>query len=301
MNSTLPVNDRRFLIALESISQRMAKAQTQISSGLRIARPSDAPDEVSNLLTARAELERVKGIESSLGRVKSETDAAEQSLANSVKIVERLRTLAAQTVNGTQTAESRAQAATEAANLIQQLTVQANGFVGGRYLFAGDADTTQPYTFDDGPPLAVSAYAGSAATRRALHPAGDTFPVALAGDTIFSSAAPGANAFAVAVDFHEALLANDEAGIAAALSDLTTAGTHMNDMLAWYGGAQNRVAGAIDFASQARVRLESEISRIADADYTAAIVELERAQFAQDAALQAKSITPRTSLFDYLG
>ncbi|MDX2182018.1 MAG: flagellin [Bryobacteraceae bacterium] len=300
MNSTLPVSDRRFLIALESISQRMAKAQTQISSGLRIAKPSDAPDEVSNLLTARAELERVKGIESNLGRIKSETDAAEQSLANSVQAIERLRTLAAQTVNGTQTAESRAQAATEAANLIQQLTVQANSFVGGRYLFAGDADGTQPYTFDDGPPLTVSAYAGSAATRRALHPAGDTFPIGLAGDTIFSSATAGANAIDTAVAFHAALLANDEAGITTALMDLTTVGTHMNDMLAYYGGVQNRVAGAIDFASQARVRLETEISSIADADYTAAIVELEQAQFSQEAALQSKSYTPRTSLFDYL-
>ena len=122
MISSLRTSDERFLNTLSQINNRLAKAQQQSASGKRLLDVSDDPDQVTSLLTARASLARVEQIQTNLGRIKTETDAAEVAISNSVKIMERARVLATQGLNGTQTAESRAAIASEVSNLVQQLS-----------------------------------------------------------------------------------------------------------------------------------------------------------------------------------
>jgi flagellar hook-associated protein 3 FlgL len=122
MISSLNTDDERFLTALGQINNRLAKAQRETSSGKRLLDVSDDPDQVTILLSARASLARVQQVQTNLGRIKTETDAAEVAVSNSVKVMERARVLATQALNGTQTADSRAAIASEVANLVQQLT-----------------------------------------------------------------------------------------------------------------------------------------------------------------------------------
>lgn len=301
MIRNLAAEDERFLQSLGQITDRLVRAQRQVSSGKRIFDPSDAPDEVSNLLASRANLARVTQVQENWGRIKTEVDAAEQAISTSVKLLERGRVLGAQAMNGTQTPTSRAAIATEVTNLIQQLSNSANTFVNGRFIFAGDTDTVQPFAFTAGPPSTVGAYAGSATTRQAVHPGGDTSTISRSGDEIFANAGAGQNAFAVLVALETALAANDELGIAQALSDLSSAGDHMNRTLAWYGAAQNRVAEAAGTASKMALQLTQQISDAESADLTQAILDMNRAALEQETALNARAKMPRSSLFDYLG
>ena len=101
---------------------------------------------------------------------------------------------------------------------MQQMVGLANTQVGGRYIFAGDTDQTQPYTIDmtQNPPV-VSSYQGSATTRVAQSPDGSTFPVALTAQTIFDSSDPTSNAFSAMENLSTALSNNDTAGIQTAV------------------------------------------------------------------------------------
>jgi flagellar hook-associated protein 3 FlgL len=252
-------------------------------------------------LESRADVDRLSQIKINLGLIKTETDAAEGALSNSVKLTERARVLAAQAVTGTQTAATRTGVAVEVRNVTRQLASWSNAYVNGRFLFAGDADNVQPFSFSDGPPVSVSTYAGTPATRIAIHPTGDPFPVSHAGDRIFNNADPDKDAFGALTSLVVALEANDEPGISAALSRLETVGQHLNTELAYYGAVQNQVEEAINTAATHDLRLQAQVSQIEDADVAAAIVGMNRAAFDQEAALSSRARLPQRSLFDYLG
>lgn len=300
MISSLRTSDERFLNTLGQINNRLAKAQQQSASGKRLLEVSDDPDQVTSLLTARASLARVQQVQTNLGRIKTETDAAEVAISNSVKIMERARVLATQGLNGTQTAESRAAIASEVNNLVQQLANASNTYVNGRFIFSGDSDQTQSFIYTANP-QSISAYQGAPATRLALHTAGNTFVVSKDGEEIFANADPAKNAFAALTSLAAALTANDPAAIAQAMSDVTSSDNHLNQMLAWYGAAQNRVSEAIDTANKSEISLKAEIGQAEDADMSEVLLEMQRAAFQQEVALSSRAQVPQKSLFDYLG
>jgi flagellar hook-associated protein 3 FlgL len=300
MISSLRTSDERFLNTLSQINNRLAKAQQQSASGKRLLDVSDDPDQVTSLLTARASLARVQQVQTNLGRIKTETDAAEVAISNSVKIMERARVLATQGLNGTQTAESRAAIASEVNNLVQQLANASNTYVNGRFIFSGDSDQTQTFLYTANP-QSISAYQGAPATRLALHTAGNTFVVSKDGEEIFANADPTKNAFAALASLAAALTANDPAAISQAMSDMTSSDNHLNQMLAWYGAAQNRVAEAIDTANKTEISLKAEIGQAEDADMSEVLLEMQRAAFQQEVALSSRAQVPQKSLFDYLG
>ena len=300
MISSLRTSDERFLNTLSQINNRLAKAQQQSASGKRLLDVSDDPDQVTSLLTARASLSRVQQVQTNLGRIKTETDAAEVAISNSVKIMERARVLATQGLNGTQTAESRAAIASEVNNLVQQLANASNTYVNGRFIFSGDSDQTQSFLYTANP-QSISAYQGAPATRLALHIAGNAFVVSKDGEEIFANADPAKNAFAALTSLGAALTANDPAAISQAMTDITSSDNHLNQMLAWYGAAQNRVAEAIDTANKSEISLKAEIGQAEDADMSEVLLEMQRAAFQQEVALSSRAQVPQKSLFDYLG
>jgi flagellar hook-associated protein 3 FlgL len=287
-----------FLDGMNLIQAREQRAQQQLTTGLKINTVSDDPDHIANLMQVRTSLAQTQQIASNLDRVITETDTAEGALSNAVKLLENVSTLGSEGQPTTQTADTRGQIAGEVGSVLQQMVGIANTSVGGRFIFSGDSDQTQPYTIDQ--TGTVSAYAGSAATRQIQHPDGSLFPVAKTAQDIFDGADPTKNVFAVVAGLQTALQNNDQAGIDAAVSNLPGASAYLNNQLAFYGTVQNRVASGIDFAANLETQLKTQQSGIQDADLTSAITDLNQAATQQQAALAAEKEMPRTSLFDFL-
>jgi len=301
MISSLDPSAQQFLNGLNEISNRMTDAQRRISTGLKISQVSDAPDSISLLLEARANLSATQQNLSNLGRVKTEVDAAEQAMQSAVTLFDKVQTLGAQGNTDILTASGRADAAQELDGVLQQLVGLAGTSVEGRYIFSGDADQQVPYTYTAGQANPVSAYLGAASTRLVQHPNGTTFTVALNAQQIFDSADPTTNVFTAIENLSAALKANDSAAIQVANDGLAKAGEYLNNQLAFYGTTQNKVANATEFGKTLEVQLQTQISNLQDADLTQAILELNQAGTQQQAALQARARIPRTTLFDYLG
>ena len=301
MISSLNASNSEFLSQMNAIETRMARAQKQLSTGLRINDPSDAPDQISELLSARASLATAQQTNQNLTRVKTEVDSAESALSQASTAIEQARVLGTQGANTTQTADTRQTLADQVGTIIEQVVGISRTTVEGRYIFSGDSDQTPPYTVDLTQSNPVSAYQGSPSlTRQVQHPNGSTFAVGETAQQIFDAPAASDNVLSSLVALRSALLNNDSPGISSALNTLGTSSTYFERQLAFYGNGQNKVADASTYGSSLELNLQTQVTNIQEADATQAILELTQAQTAQKAALQAKATVPATSLFDFL-
>ena len=74
-----------FLADLSRVQSQIDTAQRQVSSGLKISQPSDAPDELEGLMRTRADLARNQQVANNLTEVKSEVDTSEQALQSATR------------------------------------------------------------------------------------------------------------------------------------------------------------------------------------------------------------------------
>ena len=82
MITSLNANNSTFLTNLNAIQARLATAESQLSSGLKIVNPSDSPDQISQLLAARASLASVQTTNQNLVNTTAEVNTAETALSN---------------------------------------------------------------------------------------------------------------------------------------------------------------------------------------------------------------------------
>lgn len=302
MITSLSPSAQQFLNNLSQIDDRMQQAQQQVSTGLKMTHVSDAPDQVSDLLQARASLSSTQQIQTNLSSFTTEVGAGEQALQNSVTLFDKVQTLAATGDSSTASADTRTNLAQQVGTVLQQMVGLAGTQSQGRYIFSGDSDQQPPYTLDTSQnPPALSSYLGSASTRLAQHPNGTTFPVSQTAQTIFDSSDPSTNVFSAIQNLQTALANNDSAGIQNAMSGLSRVSSYLNQRLAFYGTTQDRLADATNYGQALATQLQTRISNLQDADMSTAIENMTEAQTQQTAALQSRAQLPRSTLFDYLG
>jgi flagellar hook-associated protein 3 FlgL len=298
--SFLDPKQSSYLAHLNSIQERADQAQRQISSGRRMDAPSDDPDQIGVLLQSRSELAATDQVKLNLSRVKTEVDAAENALQNTIKAVERIRVLGSQGLTGTQSAGSRVIIANEVQSLLEQMVNLANTNIDGRYIFSGSADQTAPYALDLTTATGATPYAGGAATRQVLDASNVRLNVSRTGQELFDNAQPSRNVFAAVNSLRVALLANDESAIQSSFANIGTALEHLNEQLATYGSTQNQVADAITTAEKKKLSLQTRIAEIEDTDLAEAILNMQSANVHRQAALQAKGQEDRRTVFDFL-
>lgn len=293
-------SSQQFLLAMNSMNNRLNQAEQQISSGLKIQTASDAPDQISELLQVRSSIAQNQQIQNNLASYKLEEDTAANSLQQASTVIDNVKSAASTAVNGTLSPSMQTELVQEVEGYMQDMVGLANTQVNGRYVFSGDSDQTQPYTLDLTQANGVSAYAGSSSTRQAQSPDGSSFSLSLTGQDIFDNSTPGQSVFGALANLRTALINGDTASVQSSLSDLQTAQDHLQSEQSFYGTAQSRIAQATTDAGTKDSQLQDQLSSIQDADVTASILELQNAEFDRSAALSARAKVPPTSLFDYI-
>jgi flagellar hook-associated protein 3 FlgL len=291
---------QQFLDNLNQIGDAMTTAQQQVSTGLKITEPSDAPDSISALLEAHANLASTQQTLSNLGLYTTEVNTGEQALQTAVTNFDQVQTLAAEGANSTQTAAGNAILAQQVNSLLQQTVGLADSKSGNRYIFAGDQDQQIPYTYDATLTPPVSAYGGSSSTRLAEDVNGATFSVALTAQQIFDSTDPSTNVFTSMENLSTALASNNTAAIQTALNGLPAVSQYLNTQLSFYGNVQDQLASATTEGQTVQTQQQAQVANLQDADMTQSILELTQAQTQQQAALQSEGQIPRTTLFNFL-
>ena len=323
MNTQLNPSAALFLANVNRIEERLADANSQISSGKKINVAADAPDQLGTLLQLRADEQRNGQIESNLTLAATDASSADSALSSAISLMDRAVQLATEGANSTQTADTRASIAQEVASLQEQMVAYSQTQVQGRYIFSGDQDGSATYQADllspadsEAPadpstPINPAALTGvdelsdASATRQVEDPAGGSFAVSQTAQAIFddrdANGNPASdNVFAALNSLRLALLNNDQTGIANCLSDLQAASQHLNNADAFYGGVENRIQDATSFAQNYDTQLKTEIGNIEDADIPSAATELTQANTQLQAAFQMEGQMPTSTLFQYL-
>jgi flagellar hook-associated protein 3 FlgL len=308
MISLLQGQAQLFITELGQVEQQAAQANQQVSSGLRITVPSDDPDQIDGLLQLRSDLARNTQILSNLTLAQTDAQAADNALSSSIQLMDQALTLASQGGNATMTTQAEQSIAQEIQGIQQQMVANSNTSVNGRFIFSGDDDSTQAYSFDATATTTNSVDQGStaASTRQIEDPAGGSFPAALTAQQIFDDRnSDGSyaddNVFQALNNLYNALLSGSSDAVTATISNLQAASQHLNSMQSFYGEVEDRIQAGQTFANSYNTQLETEIGNTQDADIPTAIMQMTQANISEQAALQMEAKIPQTTLFNYLG
>ena len=304
MISGLDPANEQFLASVNNLQEQLSTAQERLSSGLRVNKASDAPQQIGDIFQTRADLAHANQIDQNLGIVKAQVDSADSALQQAVQILEQAGTIGVEGDGDTPSGQL-ATLANQIKGLISQLVSISRTTVDGVYIFSGDQGGSPSYQVDPSSPNGVDRLIKTQATAQAADPTGITFQVAKTAQDLFDKRdasdnfAPE-NAFAALKNLQTALQSGNSAAISSAIDGVHTAGAYLNQQLGFYGEAQNRIDSAISLAKKFEVQGQTQLSGLQDADVPAEALTMTQANTALDAALSSQAKRPTSSLFDYL-
>lgn len=302
---TLNSLGEQFLANLNILQQNIATTNSQLSSGYKITKPSDDPSAVTDVLQLEFASSSVSQTISNLNAVQGKVNTAEGALQSASSLLGQAQTLGAEGATSTQTAASRTTLANQVSQILSQIVSVTNTTFEGRYVFSGDAPQSPPYQVDPSSPTGVDQLQSAQSTQLVEDSNGVTFAVGLTASEIFddrdSTGAPTSNnVFAALNNLSTALSNNDQSGITAALSALTSAQSFFEGQQAFYGTVQDRITNSLNLAQQNQTQWTASLGQLRDTDVAAAATQLSQDNLSQQAALEAEASLPHTSLFDYL-
>ena len=184
--TTLTVESRQSLANLENTRARRQRATEEISTGLRVRRPSDGPTEAAGIVRTQSTLASLAQFRTSLHSVADQLRTADSAIGHGADLLTRAANLASQAANFNQTPQTRASTAIEIDGIIKNLLSVANTEFAGKFLFAGLAEDARPFLSD---PTAASGvvYRGDTGHRSLTYPGGSEAPSSLDGQSIFAT------------------------------------------------------------------------------------------------------------------
>ena len=165
----------------------MFQRQQEISTGLRIRRPSDDPSGMRRSLILNDRVERLDSHISSIQFAQSRLSQAAVQLQDANTLLVRARGIALQAPQTTEDSEVSA-LVSELNGILNQLTSVANSRDENGYLFSGTASHTLPFP-EDATTNGESVYAGSHANTQLLITGDVARDALLPGELVFQSIA----------------------------------------------------------------------------------------------------------------
>jgi flagellin-like hook-associated protein FlgL len=181
---------RRLNNTLQGNYLKLFRAQEQISTGLRVSKPSDDPASAARIIQLRQRLARNESASDAAGRGGDVLNAGSARLGDAASLLSEARALIVQAQNGTLSPADREAIGTQMFSLRDQLLSYGNAEQGGRFLFSGSA-TAEPAFQELKVGDSVRAlYAGDDLTQKFAVGAGVELGINVPGDVAFGGAKP---------------------------------------------------------------------------------------------------------------
>jgi flagellar hook-associated protein 3 FlgL len=292
MRVTAGMAQRHVLADLRRVQERLADAQSRVSSGKQIEKPSDDPLGAERAVRLRSEIAATDAYGTAVDESKSWLDATDSALSSINDIVQTARELTVQAANGATTPAARQSIKVQLDALTEQLKTTLNGAYDGRYIFSGTATDTPPYDLTSATP---DAYQGDAnPVVRQIGP-GVSVQVNVTADDVLSGLLPALRTISSHLQSNDAasLQTTDLQALDAALDTVTTARSQVGAATTRVDAAGQRLADLHDVTT-------AFLSKTEDADLPQALTDLSAQQNALSAALQGGATLIQQSLMDFL-
>jgi len=298
-----------FLNGISILQQEQQQTQMQLSTGYRISTAADSPVDTPALVQLGSSLAAVQAYQQNLTNVQTEANTADQSLQQSITLIQRAVTLGTQGASSTATANTDQTLAAEAQGIQQEIIAIANTQVNGRYIFGGDQDFASPYQLNAGAGngTGVSKLTAQAGSRTIVNTEGQTIYQPLTAQQIFDAADNNGNpspnnTFLALQSLISDLQAGNQANIANDVTALQQASAYVGQQQAYYGAAENRLTAEQTQAANSVTLLQTQIAGIRDTNVAEAATELTQESTDQQAALGAEAeVARQKTLFDFIG
>lgn len=171
----------------------MAKTQNEVSTGLKVQKPSDDPVAAVQILKLQQQQAALQQYETNIAALKTRLQTSEQALSDTTNALQRVSELAVQANNGSLNASDKQSIATELAQIKSQLLTIANTKdSNGEYLFAGFSSNSQPFSTNSN---AAVVYSGDQGTRNVQIGASQYMADGNSGQEVFVSVPQGNGTF----------------------------------------------------------------------------------------------------------
>jgi flagellar hook-associated protein 3 FlgL len=291
---------------LGNVQASLSKTQEQLSTGLQIVKPSDAPDKAALVTRLESELSRQTGYQNTLKAVNVRLTSEETALKNTSDVLYRIKELAVQAANDTLGPQDRQSVALELSTLRDQVLSLANSQdSNGNYLFSGSKASQPAFSQDakghvsyQGDQARMKVNVGDNRRLNLNMPGSDAFVRVVRDDGKGNKSA--VDFFQSLDDLVAAVKSSDHVAIQRGVSEVDGLQNGISEGLGQIGADLNVVDMQNNVLDQVILRLKTTRSDVEDLDYTAAITKMNKDQLALEAAQSSFAKISQLSLFKYM-
>ncbi len=301
------------LTDLEHLTEAMYKYQTQIATGKKYQRPSEAPVDLNYALGYRRALAEIDRYRESIREARSFLRTVEGALKSFKDLIERAKELALEGANDIQNASTRKAIATEIDGLIQEALALANTQHGNRYVFAGNRPTGYPEgekpfrlvreSLPDGQVVERVVYHGGAEDLYMGYAQGARILVGRNGE----EALMASDLFGALIGLRNTLANNNVTDPQKEIEDIQTQIGRLDRVLdhileerSALGARLNHLEVKENLYMDFRTTLIGNLGEVEEVDYLEAVTNLNAKRTAYEAALKAATQTMGLSLVNFL-
>jgi flagellar hook-associated protein 3 FlgL len=299
---TQSILNQNMLNNLQQNNRLMEKYQNQISSGKKVTKPSDNPVTVVRGMTYRSSLNDVDQYKRNADDGFAWMTTTDDALNEVTSVMQRVRELTVQGLNGTNDPNARYAIAEEINQLKEHLGEIANSQIAGKYIFAGTDLKNPPFRFSKDDPNAEGT------PKAFLNENKESFNVQVGqtnnvqinvlGTNVFNNDGDGGifKVLTGIVDYFH----SPEAGTNDQLAQLDGQIDNLLKERSELGARMNRMELSISRLDGLEISTTSLVSKEEDVDISRAIIDLKSQENVQRAALSIGARIIQTSLVDFL-
>lgn len=294
MRITNNMLSQNLLRNLESAQGKMDDLQNQLSSNLRITKPSDDPVGIQNALRMKSNITAVEQWKNNADEALQYMNTTDSTLGSISSMLQRVREITVEGANGTLGVDDRKAVALEVDQISEQLHMLANTKVGSKYIFSGTVTNKEAISSSgiwQGNDQDVKFEVGNNLS----------LPISVNGKTLFGvtlSGTPGI--FDTLNSLSTALKADDTSAIGNSLTDIDGNIDNVLAKQADLGARTNRVTAIRDQLDTTSINLQTNLSAVEDADMAKTITDFTTKQNTYKAALAVGAQIIQTSLVDFM-
>jgi len=287
------MQNRNFLENIDDAKARVDKAQREISSGKRVNQLSDDPFAASQASRIASVMSVNDQLIANNDLLRSKLELTDSVLQSLNETIDDAKSIAVQALSGTTTPESRSALAAAMEGARAKALSTASAQFDGTFIFSGTLTSTEPFQDSGG---TVTFHGNDEPLFMRL----DRTTVIKTNITNADLFAGPPSVFGVLDSLPAAIEANDTSAIRAGLSDLELIANRINTSAAVIGSDIQLVDKVQSALKSHNLALQSESSRLTDADLVESISSLNLSNEAVSVTLQAQSRVQQLSLIDFL-
>ena len=304
MRVTTRLMSNSYLRNLNRQTSKVQKYQHQLSSLKEVSKPSDDPLTVSKIMDLNNSIVQNDYYQSTIEDAIDWTNVQDAALGQATNALGRIQNLIQSAANGTMSEEDHLAIKYNIEGEIEAFVDALNTNFGGRFVFGGQATTTQPFEVDrtdEGQIIGIKTPENTDNLEREVSP-GVTVSLLTNGEKLVNNDDFNLNDFFG--DVLKALDSDDPAELSKLGGDyLDTADKAFNNMVdkrAEVGAVFNRLEAAKSRNETESLNLKSMLSNKEDIDLAEKFMEYSMEMIAYESSLQMGTRILQTNILNYL-